>query len=366
MDFPFFSIYVHIPFCVKKCNYCDFYSLTDSHLINKYLDSLSREIELNRKVIELNQKRYRTIYFGGGTPSFLSSSQIDNLFSIFESIKPFKDLEESVFEANPESIDEEKIKILKSHNINRISLGLQTTNDRMLEFLGRACDYKDFLDKYSIFKKYFDNINIDLIYGIPGQSVSDLICDLNNVVEIKPEHISMYSLEIHKNTPFKNLKIDDKKQSDFYFIIKDFLEKKGFTHYEISNFAINGRYSIHNLNYWNNGDYLGFGPYASSHLNNKRWKNISDINAYITALNNGKIEFEYNEVLSEKDLLNESLMLGLRKIEGISLNSAIYKVFKERMDKQLSNGYMEIKNSKIRIRKEYLFVSSYIISNIIF
>lgn len=358
----FFSIYVHIPFCVKKCNYCAFYSSTNISYSNEFIKSLSKEISLNKDTINKNIKKLKTIYFGGGNPSSLCLKDIEKIISLFYSIKKFKDLDEVTFEANPSTLTESKIKLIKDYAINRISLGVQSTNDKYLKFLGRDHSFNDFLNVYKKLNGF--DVNIDLIYGILEQKESEILADLKKVVELKPSHISLYALEIHKNTPFYNkVKIDEEKQAKFYYIIKDFLEDNGYIHYEISNFSLPDKMSIHNINYWKSGDYLGFGPSASSHILNKRWTNKSDIDSYINSLNNGKIELEYSEELTEKDMINEKLILGLRMIEGINLNE--FSVFKDKIMKMAELGYIEIIKNKARIKREFLFVSNYIISDII-
>ncbi len=188
--------------------------------------------------------------------------------------------------------------------------------------------------------------------------------DLENITSLKPEHISLYCLEIEKGCKFYGkINLDEEKQSKFYFIIKDFLEEKGYIHYEISNFAYDGKFSLHNLNYWNYGEYLGFGPSAFSTINHIRWKNKSNVDIYVSALNNGKIELEYIERLNEKDIMNERLMLGFRKIEGIDVKSDIFKLFGDKINKKIKEGYLEVYNGRVKVKKEYLFVSNKIISD---
>jgi oxygen-independent coproporphyrinogen-3 oxidase len=212
MTYPFFSVYVHIPFCKKKCNYCSFYSLTDITLIGDYLNSVNKEIEIYKDLIAEKKDKYKTIYFGGGTPSFLSLEDTEYLLDLFNKIKSLKNLYEADFELNPESVSEDKLKILKEFGINRVSVGVQSSNDEILNFLGRVHGYKDFLKKYDIIIKYFENVSLDLIYGIPGQSEKDLLKDLDNITSLSPKHISLYALETHKKTFFENLKIDEEKQ----------------------------------------------------------------------------------------------------------------------------------------------------------
>lgn len=358
----FFSIYIHIPFCIKKCNYCAFYSSTDTSYSNEFIRSLKKEIDLNKDIINNKIKKLRSVYFGGGNPSSLEYRDIERIILLFYSIKKFDDLDEITFEANPSSLTEDKIKLIRDYGINRISLGLQSTNDRYLKFLGRDHSFNDLLNVYKKLDGF--DVNIDLIYGLPQQKELDLLIDLKKVIGLRPSHISLYALEIHKNTPFYGkVKIDEEKQSKFYYIIKDFLEDKGYIHYEISNFSLPNKMSVHNINYWKNGDYLGFGPCASSHILNKRWANKSDIVSYINSLNNDKIELEYSEELTEKDMINERLILGLRMTEGINLNE--FSVLKDKIMKMAELGYIEIIKNRARIKREFLFVSNYIISDMI-
>ena len=365
MENSFFSIYVHIPFCLKKCNYCSFYSIVveERGLINDYIDAISKEVKLRYDIIERFLDSYRTIYFGGGTPSILDSGEIKKLLRIFYNIKEFSKLDEITFEVNPDTIDEEKLKVLKDFGVNRISIGLETSIDKYLKFLGRRYTFDVFVKKYELVKKYFNNINIDIIYGIYKQEEEEFLTDIEKVIELNPQHISAYSLEIHPSTPFENLVIDEDKQARFYFVLKENLEKNGYIHYEISNFSLPDRYSIHNMNYWNRGNYLGFGPSSASLISSKRWKNISDVLLYNLSLDNGKIELEYEEELSENDIMKEKLILGLRKIEGISINSNLYFYYQDKITSMMD--YFEIKNEKIKIKDQYLFVSNHIISQII-
>jgi len=361
----FFSIYVHIPFCVKKCNYCAFYSvlIKDKDIVDRYINAVSREVELRSEVINKYITSYRTLYFGGGTPSVLDLGELDKLLSIFYKIKRFDELDEVTFEVNPDSIDEDKIKLLKKFGVNRISIGLQTTFDKYLRFLGRVYTFDIFIEKYKLIKTYFNNVNIDLIYGINNQTKNDFLIDIDNFVKLKPQHISSYALEIHKATPFENLICDEDMQRDFYFILKQHLEENGYIHYEISNFSIPNRQSLHNLNYWNRGNYLGFGPSAVSSIDNYRWKNVSDVLLYNFSLNNGKIKLEYDENLSFDDIMKERLILGLRKIEGIPINDEIFMYYKDRFFEMID--YFDIDNERLKIKKEYLFVSNHLLSRII-
>ncbi|MEF3279877.1 MAG: radical SAM family heme chaperone HemW [Elusimicrobiota bacterium] len=365
MGINFFSVYIHIPFCKKKCNYCSFYSISQLSYKSAFIKSILKELNIRSKLIKSRLPSLKTIYFGGGTPSILNLKEIEELFLVFSRIKDFKTLDEVTFEANPESLNVDKIKLLKDYGISRLSIGLQSSKDCYLKFLGRICTYKDFLKKYDIAKKNF-SVNVDLIYGLPQQNEKDLIDDLNQLIRLKPDHLSFYGLEIYKNTPFwGKVKTDDKKMSRFYHLIRNFLISNGYNHYEISNFALKGKESKHNMNYWNYGEYIGFGPSAASHISGRRWTNISSVESYIKALNNDKIKLEYIEKLTETDILNERLMLGLRMCCGIDLNDDVYMKFKDEIADMVIKGYMEFFNGRVRIKPDYLFVFNSIVSNLI-
>jgi len=361
----FFSIYVHIPFCIKKCNYCSFYSvpLGNKEIIDDFITALSKEVELRYKIIEKYISSYKTLYFGGGTPSVLNLNELKKLLDIFYKIKRFNELDEITFELNSDTIDEDKLKLLKDRGVNRVSIGLETSFDKYLRFLGRIYTFDTFIKKYELVRRYFDNVNIDVIYGIPNQNKDEFIRDISVLLDFKPQHISAYALEIHEKTPFENLKVDDNMQSKFYFILKEILEKNGYIHYEISNFSLPQKHSLHNLNYWNRGNYIGFGPSAASCIGNYRWKNVSDVFLYNFSFNNGKIELEYEEELLEDDIMKEKLILGLRKIDGIGLETDVCLYYKEKIYRMMN--YFDIENGRLKIKKEYLFVSNYILSRII-
>ena len=262
------SAYIHIPFCDKLCNYCDFCKIYSNDLIiDKYLKALEQDIKENYK-----NEILKTIYIGGGTPSSLSISHLTKLMKIVKLLKLDNNYE-FTFECNPENITEEKLKLLKKSGINRISLGVESTNDKFLKYLGRNHDFKMIKEKVSLIKKYISNINVDLIYALPGESIIDLKKDLENIVKLDVNHVSTYSLEIHQHTilsirKIKNISSDI--DSDMYELICNFLKENGFNHYEVSNFCKDNTYSRHNMVYWNNNEYYGFGLGASGYVNSIR------------------------------------------------------------------------------------------------
>lgn len=356
------GLYIHIPFCQKKCNYCNFFSIENIKLIEDFLKAI--EIEFSLRKNELPE--YKTLYIGGGSPSVLNLNQLEILFQLIEkNFGKIKNFKESTIELNPESANKEKLDLIKSFGFNRLSIGLQSTNNKILKFLGRLATYEKFLEVYKTARKIgFENINLDLIYGIPGQKIIDLKKDLKKIIHLSPEHISLYCLEIYKNTKFgkMNLKQDENLQAKMYFEIINNLEKNNYKHYEISNFSKKGYQSLHNLNYWNRGYYSGFGPGASSHIENKRFTNSENLNEYISGAKKGFFPKKMEEILTPQDIENEKIILGLRKIDGIELEASLIIKLKDKIERLLEKGFIEKKGNRIKIKKEFLFVSNSIIT----
>jgi oxygen-independent coproporphyrinogen-3 oxidase len=273
------SIYIHIPFCKKICNYCDFCKIYyDENTAEKYLESLKKEIES----YSINGT-YKTIYIGGGTPSSLSITLLEKLFSYLKNIKLVDDYE-FTFECNIDDITEEKLRLLKDNRVNRLSIGVETINRDLQKFINRLHTKEEITNKITISKKYFSNINIDLIYAIPGETLEILKEDLDFITNFNINHISLYSLIIEEHTKLyiDNVKpIDDNLDYEMYYYIINYLKEKGYKHYEVSNFAKEGYQSIHNLTYWNNNKYYGLGLGASGYINNTRYNNTRSITKYL-------------------------------------------------------------------------------------
>ena len=357
------SVYIHIPFCKNICSYCDFCKVFyDEELCNKYLTSLKKEILDRYK----GEKIY-TLYIGGGTPSSMSLSNIKQLFDILQ-IFNTSNLKEFTYECNVSDINEELLKRLKSNNVNRLSIGVETINKDGQILLDRIISKEEITNKINLAKKYFSNINIDLIYAYKGETIDVLKEDLDFITSFNPTHISTYSLIIEEHTKLyinKIEPIDEELDNKMYYYIKDYLESKGYNHIEISNFAKDGYEPLHNLVYWNNEHYYGFGAGASGYIDNTRYSNTRNIYKYIE----GSYEYEKEIIDKETDMENE-LMLGLRKIDGISIksfnekfNTDIYKVFD--IDKFIKNGYINKKDDIIFIPSDKLYVSNSIIVNFI-
>ena len=328
MKLPAYSksigLYIHIPFCRSKCIYCAFYSITDTSPIEDFIKALKREADLYQE--QFRGRRFSTIYIGGGTPSILEPDQISEILQkIFESFD-FEDSPEITIEANPESVDLEKAVVWRKLGINRVSLGVQSANDEELKFLGRIHDTKTASRAIEILKKAgFTNISVDLIFGIPGQSVESFKKSIEWVAERGVTHISTYSLTVEKGTKLfelsKRIRMPDEETIvKFYRIRDETLERLGFRRYEISNFARPGFESAHNRIYWFHGEYLGLGPSAASFLYKPqpiRWQNRSNLRAYIKNLWAGKFPPLEKDVVSRDKLLLERIFLYIRTDRGL-------------------------------------------------
>lgn len=306
------SVYIHIPFCESICSYCDFCKfLYNSKWVDNYLIALKNEI-----LLRYRGEIVKTLYIGGGTPSCLSINELKKLFEIVKFLNISDDCE-ITFECNIENIDEENLKFLFNNKVNRLSIGIQTFSDKFLKFLNRRHDEGQIKNKIKLAKEIgFRNINIDLIYALPNQTIDDLENDIKKFLELDISHISTYSLIIEDNTKLKidNVKnIDQDLDYEMYEYIVHELKKNGYNHYEISNFAKPGYESKHNLVYWNNENYYGFGLGASGYIDNVRYDNTRSLNKYL----NGDYELN-REILDKKQTIEYELILGFRKIRGIN------------------------------------------------
>lgn len=357
------GLYIHIPFCKKKCPYCDFISYENkSDLIEEYLNMLHREILIYKNRYNID---FETLYIGGGTPSFLSLKQLEKLFLFIYSTIERNKLKEITIEVNPGTINKDKALII-AENTNRVSIGMQSFNDEKLKFLGRIHQSKDNYTTFKLLKEAgINNINIDIMFGICEQKTQDVLDDLDIAIKLKPVHISFYLFTIHGKR-FKNKKLpDDDIISDMYFNGVKKLNANGYCHYEISNFALKDKFCLHNLNYWNSGEYIGVGVSAASFYNNERFSNTSDINNYIKSIKKNKIPMVYREKITGHKRIKEYIMLKLRTKNGID-KKEFYKNFKfdfcskysNIINKYTSNNY--IKNGR---KKVYLTEKGFLISN---
>ncbi len=319
------GIYIHIPFCKQKCYYCDFTSFCGKdNLIEKYVEALKKEIEL-----ENIKSKITTVYIGGGTPSYIDSKYIKQIINKVKE-KNISSSAEITIEVNPGTVTEEKLRDYKDCGINRLSIGLQTTQDVLLKEIGRIHDFAEFLNTYQLARKIgFNNINVDLILGLPNQRIVDLKESLSKIIELNPEHISVYSLIVEENTPISKMiekrelvLPDEELERNMYWYVKNTLELEGYEHYEISNFARSGYCSKHNMNCWEQQEYIGFGIAAHSYRDITRYSNTENIEEYIENINTGKIDHNkiIHEIQKEDDTKKEYMLLGLRKIKGIQIS----------------------------------------------
>lgn len=357
------SAYIHIPFCKNICSYCDFCKMFyNEKLVYNYLDSLENEI-----ISKYRGELLKTLYIGGGTPSCLNLSQLEKLFSITNKFNLDNDYEFTI-ELNISDITKEKLLLIKENRVNRLSIGIETINDKFFTLINRYNNKKDIIEKIDLCKKYFTNINIDLMYAFPGEVMKDLEKDLDFFRKLDVNHISIYSLILEKNTKLYIDKVDpisDILESNMYYYIIDYLTNIGYNHYEISNFSKVGYESLHNLNYWNNEYYYGFGLGASGYIDDLRYSNTRSINNYIL----GKYLLE-SDYIDKKTKMEEELICGLRKTNGISkkrfrdkFECDIRDVFD--IDSLINKNELIEEEDKIYIPHDKLYISNNILVNFI-
>lgn len=366
------GIYIHIPFCKQKCYYCDFVSYANKEeKIQEYIECLQKEIEMESEKYKNEEYEITTIYIGGGTPSFIDASYIERIINTIKQNYKLYENPEITIEVNPGTINEEKIRKYKDIEINRISIGLQTTKDNLLKQIGRIHTYEEFLNCYKIVKKIgIDNINVDLMLGLPNQTLEDLKEGLIEVINLKPNHISLYSLILEENTILEKMvrqnmaKLPEEDlEREMYWTTKNILEENGYIHYEISNFSKEGYESKHNLNCWNQKEYLGFGVAAHSYIKNKRYCNTNNIEEYIKNVQNGKILNNRTicEIQNKIEEQKEYMLLGLRKIQGIDIqefknkfiDNPIY-IFHKELEKLVKEELVEIDLNQIKLTSKGL------------
>lgn len=354
------AVYIHIPFCSNICTYCDFCKMYyNKKHVTKYLEELEKEIKNN-----YNGETIETIYIGGGTPSSLDLEELEYLLKITEYFKTSSNLEFTV-ECNIENCNYEKLELLKKYNVNRLSFGVQTFNSKFLEILGRKHNKEETFNIIECAKELgFNNINIDLMYAFNGQTIDDLKKDLDLFLKLNINHISTYSLIIEPNTileinNYKN--IDEDLDYEMYSLIENTLKEHGYKHYETSNFAKNGFVSKHNLTYWNNLEYYGFGIGASGYINGVRYNNTRSINNYLR----GKYILDKHE-LSKQEQMEEEMFLGLRKLDGINKQAFKNKYgidIKDAfdIDTEIKKGLLIDDGNNIYIPEEYQYISNQVL-----
>lgn len=360
------GIYIHIPFCIKKCEYCDFVSYCNKkEYVPQYINALKKEIKNN-----INKEyKITTIYIGGGTPSSIEENYIADIIETIklnmndEDLKDFENIEVTI-EVNPGTVNKEKLQVYKKIGINRLSIGLQETHNELLKSIGRIHTYEEFIKTYKLARKIgFNNINVDLMIALPNQTIQDIKENLEKITKLNPEHISVYSLILEEGTPFYNkynenkIKLPDEElERNMYWYVKNTLENNGYMHYEISNFSKKGFESKHNMNCWNQEEYLGFGVAAHSYNNRIRYSNTNSIEEYIKGSN--KIIHEEQTL---EDMQKEYMLLGLRKIEGINIQKFKNKfaqnpifIFKEQLNKLVDEELIIVDGNEIKLTNKGL------------
>ena len=366
------SLYIHIPFCVSKCYYCDFSSFANlNDKIDPYIDSLIIELELYKE--RLKNYNIKTIFIGGGTPSSIDPKHIsrimDYMYNNFNCVK----VKEVTIETNPGTLNKEKIEIYKSLGINRVSMGAQSLDDDLLKSIGRSHRVEDIYESLKLLRQSkITNVNIDLMFGLPNQSIEDVLSSLEKVTNLGVEHISHYGLILEENTYLNSLYNKDKlklpnedEERQMYHKSTEYLVKRGYNHYEISNYSIDGYESKHNNIYWDVLPYLGIGLSSHSNLEGRRFWNTSDINLYIKKLNNRKFPIENQEEISREMEISEYCILGLRKIAGINkidfknrFGVEIEKLYTEEIKKHVKAGLLLNNLTNIQLSKRGLDLSN--------
>ena len=359
------SAYVHIPFCTQICYYCDFSKVfIKNQPVDNYLEHLLQEFH------SYDIQKLRTLYIGGGTPTALSASQLEVLLDELTKNLDLSVLEELTIEANPGDLDADKIAVLQNSAVNRVSLGVQTFDDKMLKKIGRSHTEKDIYENIDRLKLAgFDNISIDLIYALPGQTMEQVKDNVAKAIALDIPHMSLYSLILENHTVFMNrmrrgklpLPKEELEAEMFEYIIAE-LERAGFEHYEISNFSKQGFESRHNLMYWDNAEYYGIGAGASGYVDGVRYKNHGPIRHYLKAVEEGSARIN-EEHLSQREQMEEEMFLGLRKKSGVSMarfeekfERSFQELYGAIVKDLIQQGLMQVEGDRVRMTKRGLFL----------
>jgi len=370
------GLYIHIPFCISKCGYCDFYSVEDTTLTDTFIEALLSEIELTASQFDINNQ-FDTLYIGGGTPSILDTRQISVIINTISKSYQLDTDSEITIEVNPGSVDRQQLKEISELGINRISIGVQSFHNKELNILERSHSVVDALKTIENCRQNgLNNINLDLIFALPDQSIDDWQFSLKKALSFMPEHLSIYNLTYEKETPFFKYLMeghfhrqDENMEIEFYNTAHNLLTDSGYDHYEVSNYARSEiYYSRHNYKYWQHIPYLGFGPSAHSFWNNSRWANVRSVKNYISKLNQNKLPRSFKEELETHQLISEHIFLSLRTYQGIFLSdfeqyfgidflNKFVTETKELIDNKLAiikNGYFKLTEKGMLVCDEIL------------
>ncbi len=361
------GVYIHIPFCLKKCNYCDFASFVRNDF-EDYFKCLSKEIKMYSDYFKT--RKIDSIFIGGGTPSFVDCKYIGQILKLLD----FNQECEVTIEVNPKTVTDDKIKAYRDYGINRISIGMQSANDDELVLLGRAHNYADFLNTFDIIRKNgFKNINVDVMFGIPEQTIESYVHTLNEVKSINPEHVSSYSLIIEENTPFYSMDLKlpgEEEEREMFTLTSKILDS--YKRYEISNYSKPGFESRHNIKYWRMQDFIGCGVNAYSFIGNTRYSNFSTVEEYSNAVCKGNKPVKESIEEENSELFKDAVITGLRMCEGIDIldlkerfETDLYKNKEEKIKEYVSLGYMSFDGQILSFTEKGFSVSNYILSELI-
>ncbi|MHC4270205.1 MAG: radical SAM family heme chaperone HemW [Planctomycetota bacterium] len=371
------ALYIHIPFCVSKCIYCDFNSIViKSKVVDEYLRAIENEIQSATE-----KYFFTTVFIGGGTPTVLNEAQLSRLLRLIAKHVNVSNLKEYTIEVNPGTLNDEKSLILQNNHVGRISIGIQSFNDKYLKLLGRIHSASEAIDIFTdLREKGFGNISIDLIYGYPAQTLNEWILDLRKCINLGPEHISAYCLSYEQGTPIVEMtdsgalkKLSEEEELKMYELTNDFLCNKGYMHYEISNFAKRDKECQHNTVYWENREYIGIGAGAFSYINGERYCNIKDVREYISSVRSKKKLICFSEKLPQKKRASEILIMALRMTSGISKEDFFARSgfdLNELFEKQLNNltqaGLINFDDERIKLTKKGLSIADSVMMEFMF
>jgi oxygen-independent coproporphyrinogen-3 oxidase len=371
------GLYIHVPLCIAKCRYCDFYKLTPREVDGMDLFLQCLEIELRRLPKDFAPD---TVFIGGGTPTALSPAEYHRMLESIHRRINLSNVVEFTSEANPGTLTPEKLAVMKEGGVNRVSIGVQSFNQQALQLLGRIHDAKTAIDGYHLLRDAgFENVNIDLIQSIPGMSPDDVIADARQVAELGPEHISFYNLIYEPGTPLTKSRDEGKvippsedEEADNYFAVKAFLENAGYGHYETSNFSKPRKECLHNVLYWQGGEYFGCGPSAHSHWHSRRFGNIPDLNIYTDRLLKDRNPFDEVETLSKEEKARETLVMWLRMTNGFDLDAfkrttgfSAHDLCGDSIEFMIQEKLLQCADNRLSLTPNALFVSNAVFSELL-
>lgn len=370
------SLYIHIPFCDHICIYCDFYKMMAKEKeIDKYVEYLIKELEMKKNYFQ----SLETIYIGGGTPSSLNINNLEKIFNKIKELIDINKIKEFTIECNPIDVNQKLVNLLKKYNVNRVSLGAQSFNNEKLKVLRRNHTDNDIYKAIKELKAAnINNINCDIIYGLSTDSKELIKKDLEKLLELKVPHISCYTLIVEEKTilnhmikEFNYKPLSDDEEATIYDFVTSYLENNNYIHYEISNYSLPGRESVHNYTYWKNENYVACGAGASYYIDDIRYTNITNLNKYYEGIDNNKLIYSEQEKVSYNDNIYNEIMLNLRTINGININDfekkfnkSVYELLTN-LDKNINNGNILIENNILRINPQRLYISNSIIIDLL-